>query len=159
MMAYLYRGGTVIPVSRLIDVRQHMDLIANSIVYTPARAKQIVARAVERAAGCGCGPNGCAPTEPTGLVEPAMNDFLAKALAEQLNGEDVFRVTLTGFLDAHTFDTRRVMKCCLAHVLPSGHIVPFCAYNTLYRDGHVPLPPLADPAPAAVRVPLKIAGS
>jgi len=21
--------------------------------------------------------------------------------------------------------------------------VPFCAYNTLYRDGHVPLPPLA----------------
>ena len=36
------------------------------------------------------------------------------------------------------------MKCCLAHLLPSGHIVPFCAYNTLYRDGHVPLPPLAD---------------
>ena len=34
------------------------------------------------------------------------------------------------------------MKCCLAHVLPSGHVVPFCAYNTLYRDGHVPLPPL-----------------
>ena len=36
------------------------------------------------------------------------------------------------------------MKCCLAHLLPSGHMVPFCAYNTLYRDGHVPLPPLAD---------------
>ena len=35
------------------------------------------------------------------------------------------------------------MKCCLAHLLPSGHVVPFCAYNTLYRDGHVPLPPLA----------------
>ena len=36
------------------------------------------------------------------------------------------------------------MKCCLAHILPSGHVVPFCAYNTLYRDGFVPLPPLAD---------------
>ena len=36
------------------------------------------------------------------------------------------------------------MKCCIAHLLPSGHMVPFCAYNTLYRDGHVPLPPLAD---------------
>ncbi len=36
------------------------------------------------------------------------------------------------------------MKCCLAHILPSGHIVPFCAYNTLYRDGFVPLPPLAN---------------
>jgi len=54
----------------------------------------------------------------------------------------VFRIVLTAFLDVHTFDTRRVMKCCLAHLLPSGHMVPFCAYNTLYRDGHVPLPPL-----------------
>jgi len=28
-------------------------------------------------------------------------------------------------------DTRRVMKCCLAHILPSGRVVPFCAYNML----------------------------
>ena len=30
---------------------------------------------------------------------------------------------------------------------------PFCCYNTLYRDGHVPLPPLAtaNAAPAALR--------
>jgi 7,8-dihydro-6-hydroxymethylpterin dimethyltransferase len=43
-IAYIYRrGGESVPVSRLIDVTQHMDLIANSIVYTPARARQIVA--------------------------------------------------------------------------------------------------------------------
>jgi hypothetical protein len=28
------------------------------------------------------------------------------------------------------------------HILPSGHVVPFCAYNVLYRTGHVPLPTL-----------------
>ncbi len=150
MMAYLYRGGEgVVPISRLIDIRQHMDLIANSIVYTPARAKQLVKRAVETAGGCGCGPNGCGP------ATPESEDFLAKALAEKLNGEEVFRVTLTAFLDAHTFDTRRVMKCCLAHVLPTGHVIPFCAYNTLYRDGFVPLPPLVDRvATARVGLPL-----
>ncbi len=149
MMAYLYRGGEkVIPVGRMIDVTKHMNLVANSIVYTPARAKQIVATAVQ-SAGCGCGPDGCAPTPEGGFVE--------KALAESLTGEDVFRVTLTGFLDAHTFDTRRVMKCCLAHVLPSGHVVPFCAYNTLCRDGHVPLPPLAQPKTAVIhRLPLTV---
>ncbi len=38
------------------------------------------------------------------------------------------------------------MKCCIHHVLPSGHVIPFCAYNVLYRDGHVPLPPLAQRA-------------
>ena len=80
-----------------------------------------------------------------------MDNFVVRALAEKLGGADVFRVTLTAFLDVHNFDTRRVMKCCLAHLLPSGHIVPFCAYNTLYRDGHVPLPPLADSVAVAPR--------
>jgi uncharacterized radical SAM superfamily Fe-S cluster-containing enzyme len=151
LMAYLYRGGgKPVPVSRLIDVTRHMDLVANSIVYTPHRAKQIVARAMDASANCGCGPNGCAP--------PAEDDFAAKALAETLSGADVFRVTLTAFLDAHTFDTRRVMKCCLAHVLPSGHVVPFCAYNTLYRDGHVPLPPLADDVKRHESVALPVLG-
>jgi uncharacterized radical SAM superfamily Fe-S cluster-containing enzyme len=145
LMAYLYRGGGApVPISRIIDVRKHMDLIANSIVYTPARARQLVARYLDGAGGCGCGPGGCGDGQP----DPALDGFVVKALAETLSGADVFRVTLTAFLDAHTFDTRRVMKCCLAHLLPSGHVVPFCAYNTLYRDGHVLLPPLADAAPA-----------
>jgi uncharacterized radical SAM superfamily Fe-S cluster-containing enzyme len=144
MMSYVYRGGaTPVPISRLIDVTKHMDLIANSIIYTPARAKQVVAKYLESSGGCGCGPGGCGP------ADPALDEFVVKALAEQLNGTEVFRITLTAFLDAHTFDTRRVMKCCIAHLLPSGHMVPFCAYNTLYRDGHLKLPPLADAVPVA----------
>jgi uncharacterized radical SAM superfamily Fe-S cluster-containing enzyme len=139
MMAYLYRGESrVVPISRIIDVRKHLDLIANSIVYTPARARLLVAQYFEKAGGCGCGPKGCASPDPS------LDEFVVKALAEKLTGSDVFRIVLTAFLDVHNFDTRRVMKCCLAHLLPSGHLVPFCAYNTLYRDGHVPLPQLAD---------------
>lgn len=139
MMAYLYRGdGGVVPVNRLIDVRKHMDLIANSIVWTPARAKHLVSKYVQSAGDCGCGPNGCGPAAPD------LDPFVVKALSEKLTGADVFRIVLTAFLDTHNFDTRQVMKCCLAHLLPSGHMVPFCAYNTLYRDGHVPLPALAE---------------
>jgi uncharacterized radical SAM superfamily Fe-S cluster-containing enzyme len=41
LMAYLYRGGgRPIPISQIIDVRKHIDLLANSVVYTPARARQ-----------------------------------------------------------------------------------------------------------------------
>jgi uncharacterized radical SAM superfamily Fe-S cluster-containing enzyme len=69
-------------------------------------------------------------------------EFFSRALVEQLDPEDVFRITITSFLDPYNFDVRRVMKCCTHHILPSGHIVPFCAYNTLYRPGIVPLPPL-----------------
>lgn len=144
LLAYLYRGGAVpVPINRLIDVSQHMDLIANSVVWTPARARQLAARYLEAAGGCGCGPGGCGPVANTSGISP-LDDFVVRALAEKLGGADVFRITLTAFLDVHNFDTRRVMKCCLAHLLPSGHMVPFCAYNTLYRDGHVALPPLID---------------
>ena len=139
MMCYLYRGGTKpVPISRLIDIKKHMHLVANSVVYTPARARTLVVKYLESAGGCGCGSGGCGPSDPT------LDDFVTKALEEKLNGSDVFRITLTAFLDVHNFDTRRVMKCCIAHLLPSGHVVPFCAYNTLYRDGHVPLPPLVE---------------
>jgi len=43
------------------------------------------------------------------------------------------------------------MKCCIHHVLPSGHVIPFCAYNVLYREGHVALPALVRAAAIAGR--------
>lgn len=141
LMTYLYRGGEKpVPINRMIDIRPHLNLVANSIIYTPQRARQLVAKYLESAGGCGCGPGGCGPADPT------LDQFMVQALSDKLSGKETFRVTLTAFLDAYNFDVRRVMKCCLAHILPSGHVIPFCAYNTLYRDGHVPLPPLADHA-------------
>lgn len=85
--------------------------------------------------------HGTHPALPT-PGDAAAEEFLARALAEQLSSADVFRITITSFLDAYNFDIRRLMKCCIHHVLPSGHVIPFCAYNVLYRSGHVPLPPL-----------------
>jgi hypothetical protein len=73
-------------------------------------------------------------------MESVAQEFLSRALTEDLSPADVFRITITSFLDAYNFDVRRLMKCCIHHLLPSGHIIPFCAYNVLYRDGHVPLP-------------------
>ncbi|MEM6472895.1 MAG: radical SAM protein, partial [Planctomycetota bacterium] len=67
-----------------------------------------------------------------------------KVLTGQATSRDLLRVTITSFLDAYNFDVRQMMKCCTHHVLPSGHVVPFCAYNTLYRPGHLKLPPLAN---------------
>jgi hypothetical protein len=77
-----------------------------------------------------------------GTLNSPANDFFAKVIDEQLGAENLFRITITSFLDAYNFDVRRVMKCCTHHVLPSGHVIPFCAYNVLYREGHVSLPPL-----------------
>ncbi len=80
-------------------------------------------------------------------------EFFRRALAEDLAPEDVFRITTTSFMDAYNFDVRQEMKACVHFVLPSGHLIPFSAYNLLYRNGHVPLPELTSAqTPAAPRV-------
>lgn len=133
LITFLYRGpGGPVPIPRLIDVPGNMDLIANTLVYTPHKARALAVAAMERGADC-----------PEGACGEAREGFWGAALGARLTGKDVFRITMTAFLDAHTFDVRRVMKCCIAFLLPSGHTMPFCAYNTLYRDGHVALPPIA----------------
>lgn len=141
MMTYVWRGdGEFVPVTRVLNLRDNADLVANTLVYTPQKARAIVAAYLQRDNGlCGPGSGCCGPGEAPVRIG---GKFLETALAEKLTGAEMFRITLTAFLDKHTFDTRRVMKCCIAHLLPSGHTVPFCAYNTLYRDGTVPLPPL-----------------
>ena len=142
--------GTVTPLTRFIDAKANLDLLANGISFTRRKSRDLLMMYLGRQ-GC-CAGGDCGDE----LVELSANgnghakekspadDFFAQALAEQIGAENLFRVTITSFLDAYNFDLRRLMKCCTHHVLPSGHVIPFCAYNVLYRDGHVPLPALRD---------------
>lgn len=182
-LTYAYRrNGQVVPLPRFFDAQNNLDLLANGITFTRARARSLIERYL-RNAGC-CSGNcetgdGTVEAELLQLSNSAMRfdsakskqsgssdkpagngsssdlshvarDFFARGLAEQLDPSDVFRITITSFLDAYNFDVRRVMKCCIHHVLPSGHVIPFCAYNVLYRDGHVELPELNSVTGSAV---------
>ena len=149
-LTYAFRsGGSVVPLSRFIDARKHLDILANGILFTRNRARQLIERYLTKVGGCGVG---CVPPlNGTGngdhqvaddVVQAAAREFFGRAVSEQLAQSDVFRITITSFLDAYNFDVRRLMKCCIHHVLPSGHVIPFCAYNVLYREGHVALPAL-----------------
>jgi 7,8-dihydro-6-hydroxymethylpterin dimethyltransferase len=140
-LTYAFRSaGSIVPLTRFIDARNHLDILANGILFTRNRAKQLIQRYLANTAGCGASCSGATDAETTSAAE----SFFAKALAEDLSQADVFRITITSFLDAYNFDVRRLMKCCIHHVLPSGHVIPFCAYNVLYREGHAVLPALRD---------------
>jgi len=151
-LTYAYRNGkTVLPLPRFIDAKNHLEILANGILFTRNRARQLIEQYLAR---LGCGAGACAPLprahNAAGApanghgqdATAASAEFFTRALEERLTSADVFRITITSFLDAYNFDVRRLMKCCIHHVLPSGHVIPFCAYNVLYRDGHVRLPAL-----------------
>jgi uncharacterized radical SAM superfamily Fe-S cluster-containing enzyme len=186
-LSYAYRnGGRVVPLARFIDARNHLDILANGITFTRTRTRELIQQYLGKLACCAgtCGPSESVvsssslrssaasafrtlPTvENAGIAAGRREDgeaggvaaeFFGRALAEQLSPADVFRITITSFLDAYNFDVRRLMKCCIHHVLPSGHVIPFCAYNVLYREGHVALPALAQAAAIAGR-PMEPAG-
>jgi hypothetical protein len=48
--------------------------------------------------------------------------------------DNVFRIIIMQFLDAHNFDVRSVKKTCVHIVHPDGRIIPFDTFNLFYRD-------------------------
>jgi uncharacterized radical SAM superfamily Fe-S cluster-containing enzyme len=47
----------------------------------------------------------------------------------------MFMIMMQDFMDPWTFNQKNLMKCCKEFLLPDGHQIPFCAYNTIgYRE-------------------------
>lgn len=146
-------GEQLTPLTHTLDAFQHLDLLANGISFTREQTQRLAQQTLARMA---CGDAGCCvpssePPLPASLPvlnqapTQLVNDFLQLARRRAVGARDLLRITITSFLDVYNFDLRRVMKCCTHHVLPSGHIIPFCAYNVLYRDGTARLPELRQP--------------
>lgn len=53
---------------------------------------------------------------------------------DNISYENVFRVIIMQFIDAHSFDVRSVKKTCVHIVHPDGRLIPFDTYNLFYRD-------------------------
>ncbi|MEM9182390.1 MAG: radical SAM protein [Pseudomonadota bacterium] len=58
---------------------------------------------------------------------------LPKVEAPELSYENVFRVVIMSFLDAHDFCISSVKRSCVHFVTPEGKIYPFDTYNLFYR--------------------------
>jgi uncharacterized radical SAM superfamily Fe-S cluster-containing enzyme len=104
-LTYAFRSeGQVVPLSRFIDARNHLEILANGILFTRNRARQLIEQYLAKTVGCGVG---CAPAT-NGHAEDCDDpiaalaaDFFTRALSEQLAQSDVFRITITSFLDAY----------------------------------------------------------
>jgi hypothetical protein len=53
---------------------------------------------------------------------------------EGMGYENIFRIAIVEFMDAHSFCLARVKRSCIHFVTPTGRIIPFETYNLFYRD-------------------------
>jgi 7,8-dihydro-6-hydroxymethylpterin dimethyltransferase len=75
---------------------------------------------------------------------------------DSITYDNIFRVIIMQFIDAHSFGVRRVKKTCVHIVHPDGRLIPFDTYNLFYRDNleQTRLAPLRRQAEAAIGAPL-----
>ncbi len=89
------RPHKLVPLTRLVRVKDHLDRLADRINFKSGDAEQCCELA--------------------------------------LRPEDVLRIVVKPFMDAHTYDQDRVDECCVHVIQPGGQAVSFCRFNTLLR--------------------------
>jgi hypothetical protein len=119
------------PITRLIEVDDYLDYIANRVV--PDLSGDI------KAALEGLWSSSSVPGSPKATQEFS----LACAACGLPDGgldlgalaRHVFMIMLQDFSDPWTFNQKSLMKCCKEILLPDGKQIPICAYNNVgYRE-------------------------
>jgi len=123
-------GDQVIPIPRLLNVDDYLDFVSNRSVPDLSSELQSVLEALWSMAAM----MGSEKTS-NALTCVACNSIIPLPSEFKFTSEHFFMIQIHGFMDEHTFDVKRLMKCCVHELLPDGRAVPFCAYNNLgYRE-------------------------
>ncbi len=130
-VTYAYVDGSeVTPLTRLINVEDYLDYIANRAVIHPGAELQAALESLWSTASFPGAPKEAAAFAATCAACGFPDALDVKGLAQKM-----FVVMLQDFMDPWTFNQKNVMKCCKEILLPDGKQVPFCAYNNVgYRE-------------------------
>lgn len=75
------------------------------------------------------------PRSQTGSLERFVDLASDRSALDALDYDNVFRLLILEFIDAHNFDLRSIRKTCVHIVHPDAQrVIPFDTYNLLYRD-------------------------
>ncbi len=122
----LVEGETVVPITRVLRVEDHLDYVTNRVLPDPA-----IRGALERlwsasaVGGSSSVADQLACATCTIELPAPVRDAAAKA----------FMVVIQDFQDPYTLNVKQLMKCCVEQLTPDGRLIPFCAYNSVgYRE-------------------------
>lgn len=122
---YVYvDGSNVLPLPRSVDVTEYLDYFKNRTIVD---LDPIVQGAFDSLYSAASVPGSNKMLENYCTVCGIPFD-----LGEIKN--KVKMIMIQPFPDPYTFNVKQVMKCCVHELLPDGRIIPFCAYNNLYRQ-------------------------
>ncbi|MBK7644885.1 MAG: radical SAM protein [Planctomycetes bacterium] len=127
-MAYALKlGGKVVPLTGMIEPQVLIEGGRNTIAYerdSGLQAKLFAAFSTAHS-----------PASGVASLRELLCCLPKVVLRDRLGYDNLFRVIILQFLDAHSFDVRSVKKSCVHIVHPRDlRIIPFDTYNLFYRD-------------------------
>jgi hypothetical protein len=144
-MAYALKlAGKVVPLTSMIPPEVLINGAANTILYEqdPAvRTNLFKLFATNHS-----------PRSGAGTLRELLCCLPKVFVPDNISYENIFRIIIMQFIDAHSFDVRSVKKTCVHIVHPDGRLIPFDTYNLFYRDDleRTRLAPLRQNAEAAL---------
>ncbi|MHA1977067.1 MAG: radical SAM protein [Candidatus Hodarchaeales archaeon] len=121
-------------IKRLVEVEDYLDYFANSTL--PINASQAVKDAIEGLFSMATTPGSIDLVE--GYCTACGIDLNIRSIQKSFKKylKHLKMVMIKPFMSAYDLDIKRLMKCCIHQVLPDGKIIPFCAFNTIYRENY-----------------------
>jgi len=123
---YLYRDGEAWrPITRGVDFRKFLPYIRNTFNF---RAEEFIQAAAPEPSCCGLAD----------LARFLPARFLERNRAERIGyvNDNLFRLTVSSFLDPWNFDVKAMQKECVHVITPDLRKIPFSAWNMLHRRAH-----------------------
>ncbi len=130
-LTFLYRdGGSFVPVTRHADVKRHLPLLENTLMFDAADVFRNTAQGLIGGHGlCNC----LVFLKDFLPLAPLRLGFRQPEEQARFVTENTFRVTVTSFLDRYNFELRAMKKECVHVLTPDGRRIPFSAYNIVHR--------------------------
>jgi uncharacterized radical SAM superfamily Fe-S cluster-containing enzyme len=126
-MAYALKiGGEVVPLTRYIDAATLVAGESNTIVFE--NQPVIRDRVFELFA------TNHSPQSQASCLNSLLCCLPKIETPTALAYDNVFRVLIVQFMDAHSLDIRALKKSCIHIAQPDGRLIPFESFNLFYRD-------------------------
>ena len=126
-MAYAIKiDGKVVPLTGLLDPQVLIKGGRNTIIYEEDDA---VREGIFKLFATNHSPESSA-----GSLRDLLCCLPKVKLPGALGYQNLFRIIIMQFIDAHSFDVRSVKKTCVHIAHPDGRLIPFDTYNLFYRD-------------------------
>lgn len=129
VMGYALKlNGKTLPLTRYINPSDLLDNSKNTIVYE--QDEELKQKMLDVFS------TGISPDKASSKLHSLLC-CLPFVKAPELGYDNLFRIIIMEFVDAHNFDVRSIKKSCVHIVNKDNKIIPFETMNLLYRDDKI----------------------